>query len=308
MHDKFLVRRGAGDHAEAVLTGSANLTIPGLCVQANVLHAFESPSLAALYLARQHLLATDPTLKNTAAANTGWSAPIALAGGQARVFFPPEPKTERVSLDTIVNAVRAADSSVIFCCFTPTDLPILNACFEAGDEGRMMFGLVNSVDLPSPGDVSYASKIELYHRSQDNRDVMGKGGFTGALTPLGFLQEPGSVPFADPFGVRIHHKFVLIDAETDTPVLYTGSANLSNNSAHQNDENLLEIVGSPQLAHAYLAEFLRLYEHYRARLFFERFKSGDFETFKLTPNASWAKKYYTPDSPEARARVAMASG
>src|SRR6266542_4799872 len=31
------------------------------------------------------------------------------------------------------------------------------------------------------------------------------------------------------------------------------------------DENLLEIKGSPRLAQIYLAEFLRLYEHYRAR-------------------------------------------
>jgi phospholipase D-like protein len=65
--------------------------------------------------------------------------------------------------------------------------------------------------------------------------------------------------------VHIHHKFIVIDAATATPTIYTGSANMSNNSVHRNDENLLEITGSPSLAQAYFAEFMRLYEHYRAR-------------------------------------------
>src|SRR4029077_6995555 len=65
--------------------------------------------------------------------------------------------------------------------------------------------------------------------------------------------------------VHIHHKFIVIDAETQSPTIYTGSNNLSENSTHHNDENLLEIKGSPELAQTYFAEFMRLYEHYRAR-------------------------------------------
>ena len=62
MHNKFLVRVGAGDHAEAVMTGSANFTSEGLSAQANVLHAFESPELARLYLARKRLLELGPNI------------------------------------------------------------------------------------------------------------------------------------------------------------------------------------------------------------------------------------------------------
>jgi phosphatidylserine/phosphatidylglycerophosphate/cardiolipin synthase-like enzyme len=65
--------------------------------------------------------------------------------------------------------------------------------------------------------------------------------------------------------VHIHHKFIIIDADTDNPTMYTGSANLSANSTNRNDENLLEITGDPELARTYLAEFMRIYEHYRAR-------------------------------------------
>ena len=61
------------------------------------------------------------------------------------------------------------------------------------------------------------------------------------------------------------------------------------------------------MAKAYLAEFLRLYEHYRARLAFVRAQEqGPAQTtFKLTPNASWAKKYFTPGRPEEKSRRAM---
>ena len=65
MHNKFLVRVGAADHAEAVLAGSANFTSEGLSAQANVLHAFESPELARLYLARKRELDGDPALAET---------------------------------------------------------------------------------------------------------------------------------------------------------------------------------------------------------------------------------------------------
>jgi phosphatidylserine/phosphatidylglycerophosphate/cardiolipin synthase-like enzyme len=124
--------------------------------------------------------------------------------------------------------------------------------------------------------------------------------------------------------VHIHHKFIIIDAETDAPTIYSGSANLSNNSTHKNDENLLEIKGNPELARTYFAEFLRLYEHYRARALWnlaqgkgaERRTKGRSKksaaaavanTFTLKRSRdAWAKGAYTPGTPEFRARTQLA--
>ena len=120
--------------------------------------------------------------------------------------------------------------------------------------------------------------------------------------------------------VYIHHKFIVIDGETSNPVIYTGSANFSGNSCYHNDENMLEIKGSPELAKTYLAEFMRLYEHYRARTMYQRFKDAKSTkatartkketeallTFKLVKDAAWAKKDYTDGSPESKARINMA--
>ena len=91
-----------------MLTGSANFTSEGLSAQANVVHSFESPNLARLYLERKRELDGDPTLSSTQRSHGGWSDKIAVGDAKIRVFFPPESKLQRQSLDTIVEAVKAA--------------------------------------------------------------------------------------------------------------------------------------------------------------------------------------------------------
>ena len=78
---------------------------------------------------------------------------------------------------------------------------------------------------------------------------------------------------------------------------------MSKNSVNNNDENLLEILGSRRLAGMYLAEFLRLYEHYRARAFAPGSNKDD-GRLKTTRDA-WARRHLQPGTPEFRARLAM---
>jgi phosphatidylserine/phosphatidylglycerophosphate/cardiolipin synthase-like enzyme len=306
-HNKFLVAKH-GNQAERLLMGSANFTTAGLTRQANLLHTFDSPQLAGLYNERYELLRANTEMKDLRPL-ADWSDPIDdIPGAEVRLLFSPEKKPQRKAIDAMIRAIQAAESSVIFCCFMPTDLPLINACLTAGDAGKMMFGLVDNAKEPGENASAFESKIALYHRSRDNKDVAGKEAFSGDAVPLGFNREREGWPNEDPRrAVRIHHKFVLIDAETPQPILYTGSANFSNNSQYNNDENILEIVGHQAIARAYLAEFMRLYEHYRARLAFVRSREAGAgqTTFKLTPDASWARKYFTPGRPEEKARRAM---
>jgi len=307
MHDKFLVRGGA-PRTLATLAGSANFTTEGLTTQANVLHTFRSPELAALYRERQQVLATDPPVSKIVGL-AGWSAPISIDGGQVRVFFPPEPPSVRESLDAIVRVVEKASDSVLFCLFAPTDAALRRALFSVGDAGKMMFGLVNSITEPKPGAPDNAGTVaatEIYHRSRDNKDVYSHDLFPQGGKPAGFWWEVAKLPGkAGKFPVYIHHKFVVIDAETDHPTIYTGSANMSGNSLWHNDENLIEIKGNTKLARTYLAEFLRLYEHYRARAQFQNRPHRPGDTFALAKNAGWATKAFTKGSPEWKSRHAM---
>jgi phosphatidylserine/phosphatidylglycerophosphate/cardiolipin synthase-like enzyme len=311
MHNKFLVRVGAADHAEAVLAGSANFTSEGLSAQANVLHAFESPELAKLYLSRKRLLDGDPKLSETQKEQQGWSDKLAVGDAKIRVFFPPEGNNSRDSLDAIVDAVKSAQHSVLLCAFDPTDKALLDAVFGAGTAGKMTLALVNQVPGKEPtGDpkrADVAAKIAIFDRASSSGDIVGFDAFKSSDTPTGFAPERVLWPGEDPkIMVRVHHKFVVIDAEGDRPIVFTGSANFSGNSLHNNDENLLEITECPRLAGIYFAEFLRLYEHYRARFSFESRAQGNSGTFKLTPDNKWSEKYFKAGSPEAKARAAMA--
>src|SRR5436190_22328549 len=328
MHNKFLVRgtrllKKTDSAPQSLTCGSANYTTQGLTSQANLVHTFDSPDLAALYFERFKAIQDNPSLKNTAA-GAAWSNTVSLGDAGIRVFFSPEPGKpgdDSASIETIVEAVHAARSSVIFCLFTPTDKLLRDACFAVGDAGKMMFGLVNRVAREEPtltptstGKIpaDQLAALEIYHRSKDAKDTIGAEFFSSDNVPVGFQRElnifPGDKPPPYP-PVTIHHKFVVIDAETDSPIIYTGSANMSGNSVFKNDENLLEITGSPRLAGIYLSEFLRLYEHYRARARFIAWKkSGQApDTFSLRKDRSWANQHYTPGTPEFKARLRILS-
>jgi phosphatidylserine/phosphatidylglycerophosphate/cardiolipin synthase-like enzyme len=187
----------------------------------------------------------------------------------------------------------------------------------------MMFGLINQISKPRQPkhpNAGYVARVETYNRSRANRDVYAHAAFTERARKKGFWFEVNSIPGKkrEQFPVYIHHKFVVIDAETDAPTIYTGSANMSDGSMHGNDENLLEIKGRKALAHAYLAEFMRLYEHYRARAS----QAGDkppggprataagtpcHAGFALAHTACWATDDYTPGTPQFKSRIAMTS-
>jgi phosphatidylserine/phosphatidylglycerophosphate/cardiolipin synthase-like enzyme len=329
MHNKFLIAgenllSKTGGKPTQVTCGSTNYTTGGLTSQANLVHTFASAELAELYLERFRLLKKNPTKGNTAK-ETGWSHTVSIGDAGIRVFFSPEPGKPHISdnslsIETIVEAIHGAHSSVIFCLFTPTDERLRQACFTIGDAGKMMFGIVNRVARHEP-DISHSASgkipadelaaLEIYHRSRDKKDVIGAEFFNAAAVPVGFEPELNIFPGTKAPGfppVIIHHKFIVIDAETESPIIYTGSANMSGNSVFNNDENLLEIKGSPRLARIYLAEFLRLYEHYRARARFIAFKLegvADGSTLKLQKDRKWADKHYTQGTPEYKARLRM---
>ena len=347
MHDKFLVKSKNGAPTE-VLTGSANFTPEGLTSQANVLHTFASPKLAALYAKRRALIADDPAVAATAK-DAAWSPPVKVGKTSIRVFFSPEPSSKRVSLDTVVAAVKAAKQSAVFCMFSPTDKPLLDALIAVGDKKKLMFGLLNSITDPSKKKKKTAGpeegsgepakalspaaqvQVTIFNRSRKDRKVLPYSYFNPGNAPSGFLPELSSVDFSSRSivpppkpvkgkktfvpAVHIHHKFIVLDAETKSPIIYTGSANFSKNSTNRNDENLLEITGNPALAQTYLAEFMRLYEHYRARALYNVAhpkgtpvpgKKGDTFTLKKTRD-EWVKGAYKPGTKEFLARVNLAS-
>jgi len=113
--------------------------------------------------------------------------------------------------------------------------------------------------------------------------------------------------------IHIHHKFIVIDGETDHPTLYSGSPNFSKASENSNDENVLELKGNQALASVYVAEFLRLYNHYRARAIWNRLHEGKSRTGSgaathedlvlATNRDGWARLDFQPGTKEFLART-----
>jgi phosphatidylserine/phosphatidylglycerophosphate/cardiolipin synthase-like enzyme len=347
MHNKFLVDEDNG----RVLMGSANYTPEGLTSQANVLHIFRSKELSDLFVARQKLLTTDPSVPDTAKGAT-WSDEIGVGKAKVRVIFSPEPKNQRTSIDEVITSINNAKKSVIFCMFDPTDPKLISSLLAAGDKKKLLYGMLNSIGNPNnkkdtlsdsgeaPRKPTAATqiKVTLYNRSQKDKKVLAYSYFKPGNTPAGFLPEFNAVDMSrkstlpkspkrkkkgGPPAVHIHHKFIVIDAETDNPIIYTGSNNLSENSTHHNDENLIEIKRSPELAQTYFAEFMRLYEHYRARALWNMSHPATKGKLKATAKASsklgqtfalktkrdaWVKGAYKKGTPEYLARTALASG
>ena len=63
----------------------------------------------------------------------------------------------------------------------------------------------------------------------------------------------------------IHSKFLLVDPLGPDPVVVTGSANFSEASTVENDENMIVVRGDRRVADIYLTEFNRLFNHYYFR-------------------------------------------
>ena len=254
MHDKFLVDRTGG----RVLAGSANFTPEVLTSPANLLHIFNSAELADLYAARAELMHDDPTIAETAK-GADWSDEIKVGAARIRVFFSPEPNKQRVSIDTVVDAVKAARSSVIFCMFDPTDPALLKALMATSDRGKLLYGLLNSISDPSTAKKPKAERddenraasglppknptaatqvrVEVFNRSRKDKSVIAYNYFRPKAAPAGFLPEFSTVDLSSknmlgqhkasgkrpPPAVHIHHKFIVIDADTEAPTIYSGS-------------------------------------------------------------------------------------
>lgn len=101
---------------------------------------------------------------------------------------------------------------------------MLDALFAKADEGKMMLALINRVPDheptgdPTRGDV--AAAIEIFNRAQQSHDIVGFSAFKKDDTPLDFVPERVLWPGEDPkIMVRVHHKFIVIDAEGENPIV-----------------------------------------------------------------------------------------
>jgi phosphatidylserine/phosphatidylglycerophosphate/cardiolipin synthase-like enzyme len=93
----------------------------------------------------------------------------------------------------------------------------------------------------------------------------------------------------------IHTKYILINPLSKDPIVISGSANFSENSIKNNDENSLVIRGNTTVADIYFVEFMRLFKHFYFRNLQNEIENSGLQVNQrvfLNENDTWAKEFY----------------
>ncbi|MEU1973451.1 phospholipase D-like domain-containing protein [Microbacterium sp. NPDC019599] len=255
-HNKFLVLSRNGEPV-AVWTGSTNLTQGAIYGHSNVGHLVHDRAVAAAFLeywGRLHDSTTTAQLRTWLEQNNTLPMPLPIG-----VFSPR--RTGSDLLTVYADLFDSATSSVHL-----TGAFGLNAVFR----GRL--GIPRGYPRTVLLDKQPPYKREIPRDDENVRIVWGAH-LTSQLEHWAAERLTGfngHVPY-------IHLKTILIDPLTETPTLLTGSANYSDASTEDNEENTLVLQTTPngitsaaamqRISDIYLTEYHRLFMHHVFRAF-----------------------------------------
>ncbi|HCE18025.1 MAG TPA: hypothetical protein DEQ80_09215 [Anaerolinea thermolimosa] len=287
-HNKFIVLLKRGRPVQ-VWTGSTNFTRGGIFGQANVGHVVRDSRVARTYLDYWNLLASDPdakTLRLRVAELTPNLQEMPDPG--CTPMFSPRPDLHL--LNWFASRLEGASQAAFLTAAFGVNPLLASVLHKDRDIPRFLF-------LEKEG-----NNMEVYTADPDVHISVGS-----RLGPDPLYQWAAERLTGFNLHVQyIHTKFMLIDPLTDLPVTITGSANFSEASIKNNDENTLVIAGDRRVAEIYLGEFMRLFNHFyfryqanRVRLLAE---GEELPGVFLLEDDSWTRRYYNPESPRFRLR------
>lgn len=261
-HNKFVVLLKDGEPVQ-VWTGSTNVTKGGIFGHSNVGHLVRDKVIAASYLAYWKQLVKDPERKPlqawTVSANTQPEQRLA-EGDDA--LLPP-----RNSISTVFSPRKSVDA-----------LKWYAALMDQAQESVFLtapFGISKQLQKVFENDKEYLRYLILDHENKtiapaarsiesDLDNEVAVGAYFGEGNWHQWLEE--HLTDFNKAVLFIHTKYLLIDALGDDPIVITGSANFSEPSVRENDENLLVIRGDTGVADVYVSEFMRLFAFLRLRM------------------------------------------
>lgn len=246
-HNKTIAVKGP--KVKKVVCGSTNFSWRGFFVQGNnAMILVGSKPVKLFFDAFDDYFDNQDSFKTTASAKLN---NIGLAGIDARAAFSPHANANAL-LSTIADDIGKNTKSSLFFSLAflyQTPGPILDAIKKVSDDNDIfVYGIsdrkVGGLDIKRP---------------DGNVTPM----FPAALTknvPAPFNEEPTGGK-----GVRLHHKFVVIDFDKPTARVYLGSYNFSSTADTKNGENLV-LIRDRRVAVAYTIEALRIFDHYHFRV------------------------------------------
>ncbi len=282
-HNKTIVVDGP--KVQAVVCGSTNFSWRGFFVQSNNAMILRGASAVKPFLAAFEDYWSNEPKTFGGAKSAEWSD-LKLSGIKARVTFSPHGASNAL-LDTIAKDIGDKTSSSLFFSLAflyQTPGPILDAIEKVSNNDEIfVYGIsdrkVGGLDLKKPdGNISPV--------------------FPAALTKN--VPEPFSKEPTGGGGIRMHHKFVVIDFDKPTARVYLGSYNFSSPADIKNGENLL-LIRDRRIAVSYLVEALRIFDHYHFRVAQQEAKKAKKRLVLAKPPRSPAEKpWWDEDYTNAR--------
>jgi phosphatidylserine/phosphatidylglycerophosphate/cardiolipin synthase-like enzyme len=249
-HNKTIVVNGP--MVKIVVCGSTNFSWRGLYVQSNNAMVLRGKNVVDTFSTAFENYWNNTKPSDFGATDSAKWTNLGLTGINAKVSFSPHSKSNAL-LQSVANDISANTTSCLFYSLAflyQTPGPILNAIKAITTDNKIfVYGIsdrkVGGIDFQKPD-----GNVEPVYPST----LAGKG------IPEPFKSEPTGGG-----GVRMHHKFIVLDFDKPTARVYLGSYNFSDTADTKNGENLL-LVRDRRIAVSYMIEALSIFDHYHFRV------------------------------------------
>jgi len=284
-HDKFIVlsklSADGGYQPQALLTGSTNFTENGVYRQANVVHVTEEKSLALRYLELFNVIWESPA---DVAATRRWINENNPITRDIKLFTGFSPRSKTTDIEEFLSIINGAKRDLLFATAFRLPESILEGLLGKPNDSVLRYGIQNS-----------KSRITGYHADRTaefSTPALLSSGLEGWVKE-GLRGQKGNL--------LVHTKAIVTNFTSDSPVVISGSHNLSIPASHGNDENYLIMRADTDLADRYGLEILRFYEHYRFRYYARLLQLK--KASPLSVDDSWSRAYYTPGNLKESSRL-----
>ncbi len=259
-HNKFILKLENGNPI-SVWTGGMNFSDGGIFGHSNVAHVIEDGSVAQKFLVYWQDLFADfktPDLRKDVEVIS--PLPILPIKQVASCVFSPRKSLDALSL---YKSLALSTKEGLFMTFAFGINSIFKDVYNKSN-APLRYALLEKTTRPmKPGPEKDAEVADIQKLRNKMENIFAIGDFIKTNAFDGWLKEKLSgLNSAVNF---VHNKFMIIDPLSNSPIVITGSANFSDASTLNNDENMVIIKGNKRVADIYLGEYMRLFSHHSFR-------------------------------------------
>ena len=278
-HNKTIAVSG---NVQMAVCGSTNLSWRGFFVQSNNAIILQGAAPIQLFFdAFQNLFNNKNNAPGFGATASAQLVSLQLPSVKAKIAFSPH-SAGNAMLNTIAADLKTTSSSLFYSLafLNITPGPIRNAIVALRDDAtKFVIGIADT----NVGDLA----LQL---PNGNPPIA----FPAVL--LENVPEPFKAEVAGGGGVRMHHKFLVMDFDKPTAKVYMGSYNFSSAADLDNGENLL-LIEDRRVAVSYMIQAISIIDHYEFRDLQNKAETAQTKLFLHTPPKAgelpWWDKNYT---------------